>query len=84
LIFSIFSFLNLNILHKKIEDVFLKAFKTYILTDFSFLYKNFEKLKTRYFLNRVFQPWILQTFATAKLGRGFRGGGLSPLCIRHC
>jgi len=32
LIFSIFSFLNLNILHTKIEDVF-KPFKSYILTD---------------------------------------------------
>jgi len=37
LIFSIFSFLNLNILHTKIEDVFRKAFKSYILTNFSFL-----------------------------------------------
>jgi len=32
-IFSIVSFLNLNILHTKIEDVFKKAFKSYILTN---------------------------------------------------
>jgi len=35
LIFSIFSFPNLNILHTKIEDVLKKkALKSYILTDF--------------------------------------------------
>ena len=45
LIFSIFSFLNLNILHTKIEDLFFekKALKAthygYILADFSFFYK---------------------------------------------
>jgi len=50
LIFSIFYFLNLNILHKKIEDLKKKAFKSYILTDFSFFYKkDFKKLKSRYF-----------------------------------
>jgi len=32
-----------------------------------------------YFYNRVFQPWILQTFATAKLRRGLLGGGHGPL-----
>jgi len=42
--FLIFSFLNLNILHTKIEDAFFKkALKSYILTDFIFFYKkNFE------------------------------------------
>jgi len=44
-IFSIFSFLNLNILHTKIEDVFKKALKSYILTDFSFFYKKIKKTK---------------------------------------
>jgi len=43
LIFFIFSFLNLNILHTKIEDVFFKkiALKSYSLTDFSL-----KKIKT--------------------------------------
>jgi len=43
LIFSIFYYLNLNILHTKIEDVFKKAFKSYILTDFSFFNNKFKK-----------------------------------------
>ena len=38
LIFSIFYFLNLNILHKKMKIFFKKAFKSYILTDFSFFF----------------------------------------------
>ena len=41
-----------------------------------------------YFKNCFFQPWILQTFAMAKLGHGLLGGGHGPLisplvCIRH-
>jgi len=56
----------------------IKSLKSYILTEFSSFIKTLKKIKTRYFYNRVFQPWILQTFARAKLGRGLLGGPWPP------